>query len=103
MIENPLPKSNSDGARTAGVAAGLGFSVVISLIFFIGLGVFLDQRFDMAPIFTLVGLLLGLIAAGYQLYELTQIGRNGQAGGPIARTIARGTQASRPRKNQSPR
>ncbi len=100
MVEDPLPKRVSDGAQSAGVAAGLGFSVVISLIFFIGLGVFLDQRFGMAPIFTLTGVALGLIAAGYQLYELTQIGRDGQGGGPVARTIARGTKA---RKKRTPR
>lgn len=101
MIEDPLPKPVSDGARSAGVAAGLGFSVVISLILFIGAGVFIDQRYDMAPIFTLVGLVIGLIAAGYQLYELTQIGRDGQGGGPVARTIARGARASRARKKRS--
>lgn len=97
MVEDPLPKRVSDGAQSAGVAAGLGFSVVISLIFFIGLGVFIDQRFDMAPIFTLIGVVLGMIAAGYQLYELTQIGRDGQGGGPVARTIARGTKARKKR------
>lgn len=97
MANDPLPDRDSDEARSIGVAAGLGFSVVISLIVFIGVGVFLDQRFDKAPLFTLVGVAIGLVAAGYQLYELTQIGRDGQGGGPVARTIARGTQARRKR------
>ena len=98
MVNDPVPDANdinSKEARSIGVAAGLGFSVVISLIVFIGVGVFLDQRYDKAPIFTLIGVAIGLIAAGYQLYELTQIGRDGTGGGPVARTIARGTQARR--------
>ena len=100
MVNDPLPEGDRDQVRSVGVAAGLGFSVVISLIFFIGVGVFLDQRFDNAPLFTLAGVAIGLIAAGYQLYELTQIGRDGQGGGPVARTIARGTQERRKRSTR---
>lgn len=98
MTRAPLPDGDSDEARSIGVAAGLGFSVVISLIVFIGIGVFLDQRFDKAPLFTLIGVAIGLVAAGYQLYELTQIGQDGQGGGPVSKAIARGTQARRRRR-----
>ncbi len=103
MVNDPLPHEDdgdNEQARSIGLAAGLGFSVVISIIVFVGVGVFLDQRYDKAPIFTLTGVAIGLIAAGYQLYELTQIGRDGQGGGPVARTIARATQV---RKNKQAR
>jgi hypothetical protein len=43
----------------------------------------------MAPVFTLVGLALGLLSAGYQLYELTLLGRDDQENGPIGRVLER--------------
>jgi len=100
VVDKPKPDNRDEQAKTVGIAAGLGLSVVASLIILIGLGVFLDQRFDKAPLFTLIGVALGLFAAGYQLYELSQIGRKDRVGGPIARSIARGAQA---RKKQRTR
>ena len=72
-----------------GIATGLGCSVVVSLIVFIGGGVLLDRAVDSAPVFTLVGVAVGLIAAGYQLWELTRIGIRDRAPGPLGRGLAR--------------
>jgi hypothetical protein len=71
------------------VAAGLGCSIVVSIILFIGGGVLLDQVTDSAPLFTLIGVALGLLAAGYQLYELATFGKPNRRPGPITRQITR--------------
>ncbi|HEV2127477.1 MAG TPA: AtpZ/AtpI family protein [Thermomicrobiales bacterium] len=70
-----------------GPAQGLGCSIVASLLVFILGGVFLDQYLDTAPLLTLIGVAIGLFAAGYQLYELTLIDRKDRPAGPIGRTL----------------
>lgn len=72
-----------------GIASGLGCSVVVSLLVFIGGGVLLDRSFDTAPLWTLVGVAIGLIASGYQLWELTRIGLPDRDAGPIGRRLER--------------
>jgi F0F1-type ATP synthase assembly protein I len=59
--------------RAIGEASGLGCSVVASLLMCIVGGLFLDRWVGTQPIFTLVGVVLGLAAAGYLLYELAVI------------------------------
>jgi ATP synthase protein I len=73
----------------AGIAAGLGCSIVVSIILCIGGGLALDAWLDRSPLFTLIGVGLGLAAAAYQLYELAMVGRTDRGPGPIARSIAR--------------
>lgn len=70
-----------------GVASGLGCSVVVSLLVFIGGGVLLDRALDSAPLLTLVGVAVGLIATGYQLWELTRIGVPDREPGPLGRRL----------------
>jgi hypothetical protein len=83
--------SPEDRARlgAAGAAAGLGCSIVVSIILFIGGGVALDRATDLSPLFTLTGVALALAAAGYQLYELTRVGRVDREPGPLTRQISR--------------
>lgn len=71
-----------------GLATSLGISVVVSLVVFIGLGILADQWLDKSPLFTLIGVGVGLIAAGYQLYELVLVGDNKRSNGPIGRKMA---------------
>jgi hypothetical protein len=40
----------------------------------IGGGIFLDRWLDTSPVFTLIGMGLGLASAGYSLYELAVLG-----------------------------
>jgi F0F1-type ATP synthase assembly protein I len=87
-----LPESKQE-AKVVGLAAGLGCAVVASLVGFIGLGLILDQWLDRTPLFTLLGVGLGLVAAGYQLYELVQVSSRSGKAGPVARTMARRMQA----------
>ncbi|HET8524091.1 MAG TPA: AtpZ/AtpI family protein [Thermomicrobiales bacterium] len=73
----------------AGAAAGIGCSIVVSLVFFIVGGVILDRLTDRSPLFTLIGVVIGLIAAGYELLELSRVGRPDRAPGPLTRQITR--------------
>jgi F0F1-type ATP synthase assembly protein I len=94
LSDEKLPKrseqrSGERDLRKIATASTLGFGVAVSLALLVGGGVWLDQRLDLAPVFTLIGLLLGLIAAGYQLYELTLVGQDDRDNGPLGRTLER--------------
>ena len=75
--------------RATGVAAGLGCSIVATVVICIIGGVFLDREFGTEPWLTLAGVGLAIVAAGYQLYELSTLGRTGAKPGPLSRNIER--------------
>lgn len=85
---DPPPPDRTQMAAT-GAAVGLGCSIVVTLVGLIGGGVVLDRFFDTAPTLTLIGIGLGLAAAGYELYELAQIGRRDRSAGPLGRQMAK--------------
>lgn len=87
MNESPIP--DQQDLRVIGVATGLGCSIVAALVVCIGGGVFLDRQFGTTPVLTLIGVALGLAAAGYQLWELTKLGNTKSQAGPVTRQIAR--------------
>lgn len=82
--------------RALGAVSGLGCSIVASLVIFIVGGIFLDQFLSTTPILTLIGMAVGLVAAGYQLYELTLINRKDREAGPLGRKL--GTQIEKRRR-----
>lgn len=88
MDDGPSPEQRAH-LSAAGVAAGLGCSIVVTIIVMIGGGILLDRAFDTSPVLTLVGVGLGLAGAIYQLYELSQIGKPPDQAPPIARGLAR--------------
>jgi ATP synthase protein I len=47
---------------------------VVSLLLCIGGGILLDRWLGTSPLLTLIGVGLGLITAGYSLYELAVLG-----------------------------
>lgn len=73
--------------RAYGAVQGLGCSIVASLIVFILGGLFLDQYLGTTPLLMLIGVAIGLVAAGYQLYELTLINRKDREAGPLGRRL----------------
>ena len=87
MAKNPTPEQQD--LRAVGVATGLGCSIVAALVLCIGGGVWLDSRFGTSPVLTLTGVVLGLAAAGYQLWELAKVGSKTARPGPMTRTLAR--------------
>lgn len=88
MQPTPSPVDQDD-ARAAGVAAGLGCSIVVSIIVCIVGGILLDEWLDTSPWLTLSGVALGLVAAAYQLYELAVMGRADEKPKVITRQITR--------------
>jgi F0F1-type ATP synthase assembly protein I len=68
-------------------AIGLGWSIGATLVVFILGGVFLDRWLGTTPWLTLSGVVVGLISAGYLLYELTLINRSDRDAGPVARKL----------------
>lgn len=94
-MSNPPSPVDRDDARAAGVAAGLGCSIVVSIIFCIVGGILLDEWLDTSPWLTLAGVALGLGAAAYQLYELAVMGRPDEKPKVITRQITRITNRSR--------
>lgn len=68
-------------------AIGLGWSIGITLVVCILGGVFLDRWLGWTPWLTLIGVVVGLISAGYLLYELTLINRTDREAGPVARRL----------------
>ena len=73
----------------AGAATGLGCSIVVTVILFIGAGILLDRKADTTPIFTLIGVAIAVIGSGYELYEMSRVGRADTRPGPLTRQIAR--------------
>ncbi len=65
-----LPPRGQQDWRAIGAASGMGCSVVASLLLCIGGGILLDKWLGTLPIFTLVGVALGLAISGYLLYQL---------------------------------
>ena len=51
---------------------GLGWYVAIAIVLGIAGGIWLDNRMDTLPLFTLIGVLLGSVAAFYGLYRMVE-------------------------------
>ena len=83
------PNPDRHDVRVIGVATGLGCSIVAALVLCIGGGVFLDRQFGTTPVLTLIGVALGLIVAGYQLWELAKLGNPKAQAGPVTRQMTR--------------
>lgn len=88
MFEAPTPEEREQLA-SAGMAVGMGCSIVVSILISVLGGLFLDQITDRTPLFTSIGVGLGLFLAGYQLWELAQLGSESGKIGPVARKVAR--------------
>ena len=86
-----LPSNDEERRQlgAAGTAVGLGCSIVTSIILFIGGGILLDRWLDTEPIFTLIGVVLGLLMAGYELYELAMAGQTDRKPGPVTRQLSK--------------
>ena len=96
-MSHQLTPEQREQISAVGAASGLGCAIVATLLVMIGGGILLDQFLETVPIFTLIGVGLGLVGAGYQLWELTQIGRRDDAP-PLTRGIARLSQRAPARR-----
>jgi F0F1-type ATP synthase assembly protein I len=91
VFKEPTPEERAQLA-TAGMAWGMGCSVVVSILVCVIGGLIIDQATDRTPLFTLIGVALGLFLAGYQLWELAQLSSRQGKVGPVARRVARAQQ-----------
>ncbi|MDP9381697.1 MAG: AtpZ/AtpI family protein [Chloroflexota bacterium] len=57
--------------RALGLVSGIGFSIAISIGLGVVLGLLVDDALGTAPLFLIVGILVGLGLSGYTLYRLT--------------------------------
>ena len=87
LSSNFDPENSGRDLQSIGTAVTLGFGVAVSLAVLAGGGVWLDTRFDTAPLWSLVGLFLGLVSAGYQLYELVLASQKHTEDGPLVRRL----------------
>lgn len=92
MVDEPTPEERAQLA-TASMAWGMGCSVVASILICVIGGLLIDKATDRTPLFTLIGMVLGLIAAGYQLWELAQLGSRTGKVGPVAKGVAKAQRA----------
>ncbi|MBA2755454.1 MAG: AtpZ/AtpI family protein [Chloroflexia bacterium] len=88
MVDEITPEQR-DQLSAVGAASGLGCAIVVTMIVLIGGGVALDQAIGTSPLFTLAGVVLGLVAAGYQLWELAQVGRSDRPPPPLTRGLSK--------------
>lgn len=78
MVRPPGNLGSPRDWRLIGTATGLGCSVVSSLLMCIVGGIIIDRWLGTTPWLTLGGVLLGVAAAGYFLYELAVLDQSGQ-------------------------
>ena len=88
LRQDPSPIETKQ-MRATGVAAGLGCSIVATVVICIVGGVLLDRELGTEPWLTLAGVGIAIVAAGYQLYELSTLDRAGKQPGPVSRGIER--------------
>ena len=97
MSRVPTPEEREQLA-TAGMAWGMGCSIVVSILFSVLGGIVLDNLTDKTPLFTLIGVGLGLFLAGYQLWELVQLSSKTGKVGPVAQKVAQAQNLKKSRR-----
>lgn len=70
-----MKKETGKTVRELGYFASLGMSVALSIFIGLGIGIWLDKKFDTEPILLFVGLAFG-IAAGFS--NIVRAGKKGQ-------------------------
>ncbi len=88
--------------RALALVSGLGFAIAIPLGLFLAGGLWLDGRFGTAPLFMLLGILLGLVAAGFSIKELLAFQRGearGKSKRQAPRSVTSRAEATRRRRN----
>ncbi len=77
---------NTSTLRILSLTSGLGCSVAVVLIAFIGGGIFLDGRFDSSPVWTLVGVGAGVVAVVMEMAAIVRMSRSRSASGAWPRS-----------------
>ena len=70
--DRPDADASNGASRSIGIAFDLGLRLGISVIVGLGGGLLLDSWLHTSPIFTLVGMLLGIGAAMYTIWDVAK-------------------------------
>jgi F0F1-type ATP synthase assembly protein I len=65
------PESIGETNRKSGMAYGAVTLLVAAILVFLGIGWLIDRYFQTAPIFLVVGIILGTIIGFYQFYKIS--------------------------------
>lgn len=64
--------------RALALVSGIGFAIALPLGLFFWAGLWLDERMSTAPLFMLIGIVLGMVVAGLTIAELLKFHRAGE-------------------------
>lgn len=92
---DPLGSHSQKDWQAIGAASGIGCTIVVSLLVCIGGGVLLDRWLGTTPAMVLLGMVAGMIAAGYALYELAVLSRPDKGLVKLKRSTDRDSRESR--------
>jgi ATP synthase protein I len=70
--ERDAPEKRQKSAVDMGIAFDLGLRLGISVILGLGGGLLLDSWLHTSPIFTLIGMVLGIAAAMYTIWDVAK-------------------------------
>ena len=71
-VGDDAPERDARSSRSIGIAFDLGLRLGISVILGLGGGLLLDAWLSTSPIFTLVGMVLGIGAAMYTIWDVAR-------------------------------
>jgi ATP synthase protein I len=71
-----MKKETGKTIRELGYFASLGMSVALSIFIGLGLGLWLDKKFDTNPVLMFVGLVLGIVAGFSNIIRAGKKGKN---------------------------
>ena len=71
-VDRDAPERDPSASGSIGIAFDLGLRLGISVILGLGGGLLLDGWLHTSPIFTLVGMLLGIGAAMYTIWDVAR-------------------------------
>lgn len=63
----------SKGMFESMAASGIGYYLIIPLLAGLGLGLFLDEKLETKPLFTIIGIVIGVIGTFYNLFKVKKI------------------------------
>lgn len=69
-MEEKLPSKHAKHFSILGLSLHIGIFIVVSVLFFILLGLYLDRRFGTLPLFLIIGVIMSLIASMFEVYRI---------------------------------
>jgi F0F1-type ATP synthase assembly protein I len=74
----PDPDEGALARRRRGEALSLGYNLLAGMLVFSGIGWWIDKKRGTAPFWTVVGMFMGLVYGGYEVWKLARMYRDGE-------------------------